>query len=70
MFDQNNQHLGGNPIQFVSVFTNTGVARIFQQGRQKRGSEATERREGVGDFFENSCMKTAFSCTLNVIIRG
>ena len=24
----------------------------------------------VGRFIENSCMKTAFSCTLNAIIRG
>ena len=44
----------------------------------KRGSEATERGEGVGGrvvflreiFKENVCMKTAFSCTLNAIIRG
>ena len=24
----------------------------------------------VGRFYENSCMKTAFSCTLNAIVRG
>ena len=54
----------------------SGVARIFQQGGPKRGSEATERGEGgvppptVGRFFENSCMKTAFSSTLNDIIGG
>ena len=57
----------------------TGIARIFEQGGPKRGSEATERGEGVGggcppshgrEIFEIMCMKTAFSCTVNVIIRG
>ena len=57
----------------------SGVARIFQQGGPKRGSGATERGEGVGGgcppptvgrFFENLCMKTAFSSTLNDIIGG
>ena len=38
-------------------------------------SEATERGEGVSpsdgrDIFENSGLKTAFSCTLKAIIRG
>ena len=50
-------------------------ARICQRG-PKRGSEATEQWEvfffppTVGRFFENSCMKTALSCTLNAIIIG
>ena len=48
-------------------------------GGAKRGSEVTEREMGVGggvslshgrEIFENSCMKTAFSCTLNSIIKG
>ena len=50
---------------------NSGAARICQRG-PKRGSEATERGEGVGGggggfppptvgrFFENSCIKTKF----------
>ena len=51
-----------------------GAARICQRG-PKQGSEATERGEGVGGgfpgrFFEILCMKTAFSCTLDTIIRG
>ena len=48
----------------------------FVNGRPKRGSEAPERGEGVGggypsshgrEIFENLCMKTAFSRTLNAI---
>ena len=64
----------GMPVTVLSA------ARICQRG-PKRGSEATERGAGcgrgvppptVGRFFvvENSCMKTAFSCSLNAIIRG
>ena len=57
----------------LSYASDGGAARICQRG-PKRGSEATERGEGVaptvGRFFENSCMKTAFSCTLNTISRG
>ena len=34
--------------------------------RAKRGYPSSHGRE----IFENSCMKTAFSCTLNAIIRG
>ena len=57
----------------------TVVRPGFVNGEPKRGSEATERGEGVGgafppshsrEIFENSCMKVAFSCTLNTIIRG
>ena len=60
----------------------TGVARIFQQGGgggPKRGSEATERGEGVvggcppshgREIFvvEISCIKMSFFCTLNAIM--
>ena len=35
-----------------------------------RGSEARGGLGAVGRFFENLCMKTAFSSTLNDIIRG
>ena len=58
-----------------SYASDSGAARNYCQ----RGSEATERGEGVGggfppyhgrEIFENSCMKTAFSCTLNAINRG
>ena len=59
----------------------SGVARIFQHGGGGQ-SEGAKRpswgrvweggipRPTVGRFFENSCMKTAFSSTLNDIIRG
>ena len=59
----------------------TMVQPGFINGGPKRGSEATERGKGVGgggggvppslsrEMFENSCMKTLFSCTLNSIIR-
>ena len=63
----------------LSYASDGGAARICQRG-PTRGSEATERGEGVGggfpppmhgrEIFDNSCMKTAFSCTLNTIIRG
>ena len=59
----------------------TVVQPGFVNGVPKRGSEATERGEGMGGgsplptlgrfvVVENSCMKTAFSCTLNANIRG
>ena len=53
------------PLAMGSYASDGGAARICQRG-PKRGSEATER----GEIFENYCMKTAFSCTLNTIIRG
>ena len=57
----------------LSYVSDSGAARIFEQGA-KRGSRATERgRDGVGpgwgwspppshgrENFENSCIKTAF----------
>ena len=43
----------------LSYSSNSGAARICQRG-PKQGSEVTERGEGVGDFFENLCMKTTF----------
>ena len=47
----------------------TVVQPGFVNGGQ---SEGAKRRSGgrVWEIFENSCMKTAFSCTLNTIIRG
>ena len=59
----------------LSYASDGGAARICQRG-PKRGSEATERGEDVvspshgREIFENSCMKTKFSCTLDTIIRG
>ena len=61
----------------LSYASDSGAARICQRG-PKQGSEATERGEVVGGFppshgrkiFENSCMKTTFSCTLTPIIMG
>ena len=57
----------------------TVVQPRFVHGWPKRGSEATEQGEGVGegypsshsrDIFEIFCMKTALSRTLNAFIRG
>ena len=57
----------------------TVVQPGFVNGGPKRGSEATERGEGVGggfppshgrEIFQNLCLKTAFSCTLDTFIRG
>ena len=54
----------------------SGVARIFNRGGQSEGAKRPSGGGGgggakEGDFFvENSCMKTAFSSTLNDIIRG
>ena len=53
----------------------TVVQPGFVNGGPKRGSEATERWRvwevpRYREIFEISCMKTAFSCTLNDIIRG
>ena len=56
----------------LSYASDGGAARICQRG-PKRGSEATERGFPPShgrEIFKNSCMKTAFSCTLNTIIRG
>ena len=56
----------------------TVVQPGFVNGGPKRGSEAAERGEGVGgvspshgrEICQNLCLKTAFSCTLDTIIRG
>ena len=55
----------------------TVVQPWFVNGGRKLGSESTERWEGVGGvpspcrrFFFLPCMKTAFSCTFNAVIRG
>ena len=54
----------------LSYSSNSGAARICQRG-PKQGSEVTERGEGHGrEIFQNLCLKTAFSCTLDTIIRG
>ena len=56
----------------------TVVQPGFVNGGPKRGSEATERGrvwEGVSpshgrrEMFQNLCLKTAFSCTLDTFIR-
>ena len=61
----------------------TVVQPRFVNRGPKRGSEATERGEGVGRRYRDCftawvcvdlhcpvCMKTAFSCILNAIITG
>ena len=55
----------------LSYASDGGTARICQRGGggAKRGSEATERGGGR-EIFQNLCLKTAFSCTLDTIIRG
>ena len=68
---------GGNGACALSYASDGGAAMICQQGAKAR--ERSDRAgEGVGGgfpshgreiFFFNSCMKTAFSCTLNAIIR-
>ena len=62
----------------LSYASDGGAARICQRGAKAR--ERSDRAWGgcgrgfpppsVGRFFENLCMKTAFSSTLNDIIRG
>ena len=55
-----------------------GGAVICEGAKRPSPSERSERGGGgggcgratVGRFFENLCMKTAFSSTLNYIIRG
>ena len=58
----------------LSYASDSGAARICQQG-----AKARERGQGVGgcfppshgrEIFENSGIKTAFSCTLKAITRG
>ena len=55
-----------------NVATNTGVARIFPTGWGGGGgaNEVFFFSSHGREILENSCMKTAFSCTLNAIIRG
>ena len=70
------------PLVHLSYSSDSGTAKICQRG-QSDGSEATERGEGVRrgerrgvsplhgrEIFQNLCMKLAFSCTLDTIIRG
>ena len=46
---QTHRHTDTHTQTHTHTHTHTGVARIFQQGGgPKRGSEATERGEGVG----------------------
>ena len=63
----------------ILVIPVTVVQPRFVNGGIVRGSEATERGEGVGggfppsdgrELFLNMCLKLAFSCTLDTIIRG
>ena len=77
---------GGGALALVSLSyaSDSGAARIFSTGganARKRSDLSGEEGVGgggggvppptVGIFVvENSCMKTAFSCTLNAIIRG
>ena len=61
--------MGAWPLVPLSYASDSGAARICQ-----RGGGGVKAREGGGGyreiFFENLCMKMAFSCTLNAIIRG
>ena len=63
----------------LSYASDGGAARICQRGAKAR--ERSDRAGGgcgtVGDFpshgreiFQNLCLKTAFSCTLDTFIRG
>ena len=61
------------PISYAVTVVQPG----FVNRRPKRGSEATKRgrvwfspSHDRDIFFENSCMKMEFSCTLNPIISG
>ena len=70
------------PLSYATTESNaTRICLRGGGGGAKRGSELSDQAgEGVGEgggstvgrFFvvENLCMKTAFSCTLNAIIRG
>ena len=53
----------------LSYASDGGAARICQRGRG--GGQSDRAGEGVGrEIFWNSCMKTTFSCTIDIIIRG
>ena len=62
---------GGMAPCALSYASDGGAARICQ-----RGVKARERSDRAGggchgrEIFQNLCLKTAFSCTLDTIIRG
>ena len=56
---------GHGPLVHLSYSSNSGAAKICQRG-QSEGA----KRPSEGRFFPNLCMKLAFSCTLDTIIRG
>ena len=63
------------PCALIAMPVTGGAARICQWGakareRSDRAGGGCGRGKGIREIFENSCMKTAFSCTLNTIIRG
>ena len=70
-----NQGGGGMAPCALSYASDGGTARICQQG-----AKARERSDRAGggcgspshgrEIFHNLCLKTAFSCTLDTIIRG
>ena len=60
------------PFVPLSYASDSGAARIFrgQSAGAKRPSGGGKPPSHGREIFENSGMKTAFSCTLNAIIRG
>ena len=70
-----NEGGGGMAPCALSYASDGGTARICQ-----RGAKARERSDRAGggcgspshgrEIFQNLCLKTAFSCTLDTIIRG
>ena len=66
------EHIPTPLIECLLIYSNQwgggGMRSLCSHDLSTRGSEATERAEGVGR--QQICMKTAFSCILNAIIGG
>ena len=62
---------GDGPLVHLSYSSNSGAAKICQRGQSEGARGGCGRGVSHGRaIFQNLCMKLAFSCTLETIIRG
>ena len=65
---------GHGPLVYLRFSSNSGAAKICERGQSEGAKQPSEGRgvppsHGFREIFQNLCMKLAFSCTLDTIIR-
>ena len=60
---------GHGPLVHLSYSSNSGAAKICQRGQSEGWFPPPPPSHGR-EIFQNVCMKLAFSCTLDTIIKG